>query len=272
LANFCQRNDHCRYAISRLGSAGVCGEGKREPPTSAEGHQTTGGCSIQGDARAKAERLVVAWCAAVAVALLAVGHLQAQEAPANPSATPKPAAEVPWKISITVDGYLVPDGDSYVNPNVAADHGWLHLEARYNYENLRTGSVWFGYNFSAGKKLVLNVTPMIGGVFGQTGGIAPGCEASLSYKRVTLSISNEYVFDLNDNARSFYYSWPEVTYSLTDWLRVGAVAQRTKAFQTKLDTQRGFLVGFSHKHAEFTTYVFDPGSDLSAVFEVGWSF
>ena len=65
----------------------------------------------------------------------------------------------------------------------------LHLEARYNYENLRTGSVWFGYNISAGKELVLNVTPMIGSVFGQSSGIAPGCEASLSYKRVTLSIS-----------------------------------------------------------------------------------
>ncbi len=225
------------------------------------------------DARAKAERLLVARCAALAVALLAACQMRAQEARANPSATPKPAAEVPWKISITVDGYLLPDRDGYVNPNVAADHGWLHLEARYNYENLRTGSVWFGYNFSAGKELVLNVTPMIGGVFGQSSGIAPGCEASLSYKRVTLSISNQYVFDLTDNARSFYYSWPEATYSLTDWLRVGLVAQRTKAFQTKLDTQRGFLVGFSHKHAEFTTYVFNPGwTDATAVLELGWTF
>jgi hypothetical protein len=209
----------------------------------------------------------------LAVALLAAYHMHAQQASANPSTTPQPATEVPWKISVTVDGYLLPDRESYVNPNVTADHWWLHLEARYNYENLGTGSVWFGYNLSAGKNLVLKVTPMIGGVFGQTSGIAPGCEASLSYKRLTLSISNEYVFDLTDNARSFYYSWPEVTYSLTDWLRLGLVAQRTKAFQTKLDTQRGFLVGFSHKHAEFTAYVFNPGStDLSAVLEVGWSF
>jgi hypothetical protein len=48
--------------------------------------------------------------------------------------------------------------------------GWLHLEARYNYENLRTGSVWVGYNFSAGKKLVLDVAPVLGGVFGRTHG------------------------------------------------------------------------------------------------------
>ena len=52
-----------------------------------------------------------------------------------------------------------------------------------------------GYNFSVGKKVELDITPMIGGVFGRTTGIAPGCEASLTYKKVELSVTNEYVFD-----------------------------------------------------------------------------
>ena len=60
----------------------------------------------------------------------------------------------------------MPDGDSYADPYLTADHQWLHLEARYNYENLHTGSLWAGYNFTAGKTLQLAVTPMIGGVFG----------------------------------------------------------------------------------------------------------
>jgi hypothetical protein len=51
------------------------------------------------------------------------------------------------------------------------------------------------------------------------------------------------------------------------------VAQRTRTLQTKLDTQRSFLVGFSHKQAELTAYIFNPTStDLSAVLEVVWSF
>ncbi len=145
-----------------------------------------------------------------------------------------------------------------MDPVFSANRNWLHLEARYNYENLRTGSLWVGYNFSAGKKLVLDVTPMIGGVFGRTNGIAPGCEASLTYKKVELSISNEYVFDTTHKSGNFYYSWPQVTYSPTNWLRLGAVAQHLKAFQTSLDVQRGFLVGVSHKQWEFTTYVFNP--------------
>ncbi len=197
----------------------------------------------------------------------------AQTAPANPSTTSQAATKAPWEISFTIDGYLRPDQEGYVNPTVAADHVWLHLEARYNYEDLRTGSFWTGYNFSAGRRLVLKVTPMIGGVFGRTTGIAPGCEASLSYKDITLSFSNEYVFDTAHHARSFYYSWPELTYSPADWLRVGLVAQRTKVFQTELAIQRGFLVGFSHKHAEFTAYVFNAGwTAPTVVLEVGWSF
>jgi hypothetical protein len=211
--------------------------------------------------------------AALAVALLTAGETLAQQVPASPSTAANAVANTPWEISLAVYGYLLPDKDGYINPTVAADHGWLHLEARYNYENLKTGSVWTGYNFSAGKKLVLNFTPMIGGVFGRTTGIAPGCEASLSYKQVKVSLSNEYVFDTTNKSGNFYYSWPELTYSPTDWLRVGLAAQRTKPSQGKLDTQRGFLVGFSHKQAEFSIYTFNAGwTDPTVVLEVGWSF
>ena len=212
-------------------------------------------------------------CVVWAAALLAGSQIVPQEPPSNPSAAPGSATKVPWAISITVDGYIPPQQDGYVSPIITADHGWLHLEARYNYEDQRTGSVWIGYNFSAGKTLVLNLTPMIGGVFGRTKGIAPGCEFSLSYKRITLSVSNEYVFDTSDIHRSFYYSEPQLTYSLTDWLRVGLAAEHTKALQTGFNVQRGFLVGVSHKHAEFTTYVYNPGSsELTAVLELGWTF
>jgi len=58
---------------------------------------------------------------------------------------------------------LSPPCQSYVSPDFSADRGWLHLEARYNNEALETGSLWAGYNFSVGKKLVLNATPMVGG-------------------------------------------------------------------------------------------------------------
>jgi hypothetical protein len=209
----------------------------------------------------------------LAVVVLLGGQLLAQETPSSAPTSAPAAAKNPWAYNLTVDGYIIPDDQSYVDPVFSANRNWLHLEARYNYENLHTGSLWVGYNFAVGKKLVLDVTPMIGGVFGRTNGIAPGCEASLTYKKVELSISNEYVFDTSHKSGNFYYSWPQVTYSPTDWLRVGAVAQRTKAFNTSLDTQRGFLVGVSHKQWEFTTYVFNPETGKpTVVLEVGVSF
>jgi len=179
----------------------------------------------------------------------------------------------PWAFSLTVDGYIVPSEESYVDPVFTADHHWLHLEARYNDENLHTGSIWVGYNFSWGKNLVFEFTPMIGGVFGRTTGIAPGIEASLTYKKLQFSLSNEYVFDTGDKAGNFYDSWPQLTYSALEWLKFGLVAQHTKAFETKFKTQPGFFLGVGHKNLEFTTYLFDVGrTDTSAVLEVGYTF
>ena len=66
------------------------------------------------------------------VLILSLTHYTlAQAAPAAP--------KNPWAFSLITDGYIIPNQDGYASPNFTADHGWLHLEARYNYENLRTG-------------------------------------------------------------------------------------------------------------------------------------
>jgi hypothetical protein len=177
-----------------------------------------------------------------------------------------------WDYSLTVDGFIVPDDVSFASPTFTADHNWLHLEARYNYENLRTGSLWIGYNFSAGKNLTLNLTPMVGGVFGSTAGVAAGGVFSLAYKKIELSFLNEYVFAFSRRSDSFYYAWPQLTYSPFQWLKVGGAAQHTKAYQTDLDVQRGFLVGVARKNANFTTYVFNPGVSTTVVLEASMKF
>lgn len=214
-------------------------------------------------------------CWALGLLLLAGSSWAQSQTPAQPhGASPKPAdqAPEPWEYSLTVDGYIISGQDGYASPTFTADRNWLHLEARYNYENFRTGSLWAGYNFSWGKTWQFAVTPMIGGVFGRTNGIAPGCEASLTWKNLEFSISNEYVFDTGSKSGNFYYTWPQITYTPLDWLKLGAVAQRTRLFHSNLDVQRGFFVGFMHKKLEFTTYVFNPGSDTTVVLEAGASF
>jgi len=208
-----------------------------------------------------------------AVAFLFASQMFCQVPPRGAPPKPLDSVKNPWTFNLATDGYIIPNGTDYASPVFSADRSWLHLEARYNDENLRTGSVWLGYNFAAGKKLALNVTPMIGGVFGRTTGIAPGCEASLSYEKVQLSVSNEYVFDTTHKAGSFYDTWPQLTYSATNWLRVGLMAERTRAFQTSINVQRGFLVGISRTKWESTVYIFNAGfTHPTVVLELGFNF
>jgi hypothetical protein len=185
----------------------------------------------------------------------------------------KEAEEKTWSVSASASTYIVPNDQEYVQPTFTADRGWLHLETRYNYENLETGSVWAGYNLSGGEKLEWELTPMLGGVFGNTTGIAPGYDGSLSWWTLELYSEGEYVFDTGNSAGSFFYSWSELSVSPVDWFRFGLVGQRTRAYQTDVDIQRGLLAGFSYKELDFTTYVFNLDRDRSTwVFSVGVSF
>ena len=178
-----------------------------------------------------------------------------------------------WSFSVSATTYVVPDFQEYVQPTFTADRGWLHLETRYNYENLDTGSLWLGYNFAGGEKLEWEFTPMLGGVFGDTTGIAPGYKLSLSYWKLEFSSEGEFVFDTRDREGSFFYNWSELSVSPVDWFRFGLVGQRTRAYQSAVDIQRGLLVGFSHKQVDFTTYVFnlDQGKP-TWVFAISLSF
>ena len=158
-----------------------------------------------------------------------------------------------WSFSLNVAGYIVPHDRSYASPTFSADRGHFHFGSRYNYEDKETGSLWFGYDLQAGEKLVFRATPMVGGVFGNTTG--------------------EFVFDTRNSAGNFFYSWTELSYTPRDWCRVGLVAQRTKAYQTSLDIQRGILIGLSHKKVNFTTYIFNAGwTDPTVVLSLGFNF
>ncbi len=197
--------------------------------------------------------------------------------PAQTSADKTPPTKAapanPWALNLSVSGYIVPRGQSYASPTLAADHDVLHLEARYNYEGQRTGSLWAGYNFSVGKKLTLDATPMIGGVFGDVNGIAPGLELILTYKKLQLYSANEYIFDTNSKSGNYFYTWTQLIYSPFPWFGFGYVAQRTRAYHTPLDIQRGPLVQFTRRKMNFSAQVFNIGeADPTYVLSLGYSF
>jgi hypothetical protein len=195
--------------------------------------------------------------------------------PANPpaSTTVHETEKSAWSIAASLSGYAVPDDSDFLSPLFTADRDWLHLEARYNYENLDTASVWLGYNFSFGEKWVLDFTPMIGGVFGETEGVAPGWRLALSRGPLEFTSEAEFVFDSEDSSEDFFYAWSELTWSFTDWLWAGLALQRTRTYETDLDVQRGILVGFTIRDVDITTYVFNWGwDDPLLVFSLGFHF
>jgi hypothetical protein len=168
-----------------------------------------------------------------------------------------------WKFPAAASGYIVPNGTNYVWTVIAADRRRLHLEGHYNYEDLRTGSAWIGYNFSAGGNVSLKYTPMVGVVFGRTLGVAPGQQIRLDWRKLEFYSENELVFNIRQHAQHFFYSWSELRFSPYDWLSVGIVGQRTHVFQTDRKLDRGFLLGVNHKRVGFTAHVLNPDKHKS---------
>jgi hypothetical protein len=170
-----------------------------------------------------------------------------------------------WSFSASAYTYFVPDDTNFVVPVVTADRGRLHLEARYNYEDRDTGSAWVGYNLRFGRSLTWDITPMVGAVFGNTNGVAPGYKSTLSWWKLVLYSEGEYVIDTSNTSDSFFYTWSELSLAPVDWFRFGLVVQRTKLYETEFDIQRGFLAGFYYKQLDITGYVFNPDADRPTV-------
>lgn len=197
--------------------------------------------------RALASFALLLACAADALGQVAPGPPGADSAGAGPS----------WAFSASAFAYFLPEERDYVQPTFTADGGRLHLEVRYNYEDLETVSVWMGYNISGGSTLEWELTPMLGGVFGSTNGTAPGIRGSLAWWKLDFYAEAEYVFDAGNSEDSYFYNWSELSVAAASWLRVGAVAQRTRVYEFGRYIQRGVLAGVTVGGLDLTAYVLD---------------
>jgi len=195
---------------------------------------------------------------AVTVSVAAI----ASNARAQPAASATPTSPgTAWSLDASAATYLLPDDDDYIQPTVAADHGALHVEGRYNYEDRNSVSGFVGWNLAFGNTVTLQLTPMFGAVVGDTNGIIPAVELDLAWRRLEFSLEGEYVIDVDNRSDRFLYNWSEGSVWITDWLRAGVVTQRTRVYKTPRDIQRGVLVGVSLSKVELAVYLFNPGSD-----------
>lgn len=205
-------------------------------------------------------------------ALLVTGPIaQAQDLP-DPAPFSVDSTAGGWELTPSLLTILYTDTIALWNPAFDADHGNLHLEARYQWEDWNTASVWAGRWFGFGNAFHVDAAPMIGGVFGNTMGVAPGLLVEAEWKRLSFYSSSEYVIDAEDDAYNFAYTWSEVAVDL-DHLLVGVVAQRTRTFDSPLDLQRGLLLMREQGDLTFGLYLFNIGwTDPTVAFTLSYMF
>ena len=167
----------------------------------------------------------------------------------------------PWSFAAAVYHYILPGETNTTTLLGYADYKVLHLEARYNYEDLKTGSVFGGYTFETGNKLVFTATPMIGFVFGNTNGVAPGLETSLTWKKFDFYSETEYVFDFNSKENNFLYTWTELAITPFNNFRTGISGNRTRLFQSDLEVQKGIFIEYSFWKLTAGVHYFNPFSN-----------
>ncbi len=215
-------------------------------------------------------RSIVFTALVVLLGALTCAAQENENAPAPTSAVIAPS----WAYTVTGSYYSFRNQSDFVLAVATAERGPLHLEARYNYEAQDSGSLFIGWKFSGGEKLTYELTPIIGVVFGQKEGIAPGFEVSIGYGIVDFYTEMEYVRDLEVRQDSFTYSWNELGFSPLEWLRFGLVGQRSMAYQSDRDIQRGLFAQLMSGKATLGFYIFNPddSGDQFTVFSLGVKF
>jgi len=189
----------------------------------------------------------------------------------EPSSAAPPAPT--WSLDATLAFYVVPDQTNFLQPVILADRGPVHLEARYNYESLRTASFLVGWTFAFGSRVTLTVTPLFGCMAGEIGGPIVGLELFLGWGPLSFSSQGEWVFDLVGGSDPYAYVWSEIDVKPWEWFRFGVAMQRTKLFHTPREVIYGPLVGFSFWKLDLAAYWFRAGgTNTSFVVSAGLRF
>src|SRR4051794_8871707 len=163
--------------------------------------------------------------------VLAAASLVATAALAQEPAPPT------WSWSLTGSQYWLPHEPDFLLGVATADRDALHLEARWQYEDLRSVSLFAGrrFGFPLGEELHLDVTPIAGPLLGRTNGIVPGIEVDLAWRWLRFYTEDEYVFAFEDSSANFFYTWTELTVTPWEFLSVGVVGQRTRLVHTPVE-------------------------------------
>jgi hypothetical protein len=210
--------------------------------------------------------------ALLAVAAFACGEAFADEDGQSGRRASRPD-EPAWEGAVTAYPTSVRGGENYTPVIAVADRGPLHLEARYSYESIASRSAFAGWTFSGGETVTWELTPMLGGAWGTTRAFVPAFEASVGWRQLDFYVEAEYVRDGGERSDNYTYAWSELGFRPLEWLRLGLVGQRTRAYGGDRDVQRGPFAQVTWGRVTIGGYWFNPGAgDQVVVGSIGLSF
>jgi hypothetical protein len=136
--------------------------------------------------------------------------------------------------------------------------GNWYAEARYNYEDMETLSLYLGRSFTGDKRLSYSITPMLGASVGRFKGISTALNVDLEFEQFFFSAQSQYSMATpkGKGSEDFFYSWSEAGFQPLNWLYAGASFQQTYTSYERL-LEPGVLVGFSFNRFSIPIYGFD---------------
>ena len=126
---------------------------------------------------------------------------------------------------------------------------------------VRSFSGLIGWRFTADRAVDVELIPKFGFAVGKIDALIPALEFAFTFRRLEFSGEAQFVIDVRDSRDTFFYSWSELSFRTTDWLRLGLATQRTRVFTEPRDIQRGLLAGVTFGAVDGAVYWFNPDSD-----------
>lgn len=144
-----------------------------------------------------------------------------------------------------------------------------YAEARYNYEDAETFSLYLGKAITGGKNLNYSIIPMLGGSVGRFQGVSTGLNVDLDYNKFFFSSQSQFSRSTSQHGEYFLYSWSEIGYQGLKWLYAGLSVQHTHDRFSGNTVQPGMMVGFTFNRFTIPVYTFDPFNNNGRNFIVG---
>jgi hypothetical protein len=170
--------------------------------------------------------------------------------------------------------YVQPKSIGFIVPKVSYQGaGNWHAEARYNYEEIQTGSVHIGKKFSFKTLPDLEVTPLAGVCFGRLTGGSIGSSIKFSLGRFDFFSEPQYVYSITDSSSSYFYSWSELLFNCSSSFYGGVAFQQTKTISELPFYEPGLVAGCSIRNFDIPLYFFSPFNDRrNFVLGVNWKW